>query len=175
MTFIANRIQYLGFGEIANNKVRLAVLFCTYGILATLIYLSAGLGKLNPSFAFDFRTAGLVIGFFFLPSLIEELFWRWILIKPDVLGSFGYKSIRQIIFSSIVFTIAHPIAALLFVPHAKEVFLQPAFLLVVFLLGLTCGSSYVLTKSIWPAIVIHWLTVLVWKFLLGGPFVMLGR
>lgn len=175
MTFLANRIQHLGFGEIAKHQVRLATIFAVYGLIASVIYFLAGLGKFELSFAIDTRTAGLIVGFFFLPSLFEELIWRWILITPDVLGSFGHRSIRQIIFSSIMFTIAHPIAALLFVPHAKEVFLQPAFLIIVFLLGLTCGSSYVLTKSIWPAVVIHWLTVLAWKFLLGGLFVMLGR
>ncbi len=175
MIFFSRRIPYLALGNTFKKKKEVSLLFFAYGIIAISIYLLAGLGEYNPQFKLNSRNFGLIAGFFVLPSLIEELVWRWVLISPTVLGSISGKSIKQILISSIIFTAAHPIAAILFVPHARDIFFQPAFLLIVFLLGMTCGTSYVLTKSIWPSVIIHWLTVLAWKFLFGGPFVMLGR
>ena len=41
-------------------------------------------------------------------------------------------------------------------------------LLIVALLGITCSVSYVLSRSLWTPIIIHWLTVVVWVIFLGG-------
>lgn len=150
-------------------------MLAVYGVAATAIYLNAGLGRWSPQFTPIERTLALSLGFFVVPSLCEELLWRWLLIPPGVLGKASGKSLLAVVATSLVFTAAHPLAGVYIVPHARDVFTNPAFLLIVFLLGLTCGSMYVVSKSIWPPVLTHWITVLAWKFLFGGPFVLLGR
>ncbi|QDV74825.1 type II CAAX prenyl endopeptidase Rce1 family protein [Botrimarina mediterranea] len=171
----ATRLTALGFGETWRNRGTLAGLGIVYAVTATLIYLSAELGKWSPSFSPVGQSLALAVGFFFLPSLAEELFWRWLLIPPSCFDGKAGRTIGWVLATAAVFTAAHPVAGTFFVPHAREIFTNPAFLLIVYLLGVTCGASYVIARSIWPPVVVHWLTVLAWKFLLGGPFVLLGR
>lgn len=171
----ATRLASLGLGETWRNRGTLAGVLVVYAVSAVLIYLSAGLGGWSPSFSPVGKSLALVAGFFVLPSLVEELFWRWLLIPPSCFDGKSSKTIAWVLGTAAVFTAAHPVAGTFFVPHAREVFTNPAFLLIVFLLGVTCGTSYVITRSVWPPVIIHWLTVVAWKFLLGGPFVLLGR
>jgi predicted Abi (CAAX) family protease len=67
----------------------------------------------------------------------------------------------------------HPLNALTINTGAQEVFLNPSFLVVVFCLGLACSLSYIYSKSLWAPVVIHWLTVFIWVFFLGGRNLML--
>ena len=62
----------------------------------------------------------------------------------------------------------HPLNAVTVNRSAIPVFLDPAFLVIVAALGLTCGYSYVVSQSIWVPIFIHWATVVVWVLFLGG-------
>jgi predicted Abi (CAAX) family protease len=39
---------------------------------------------------------------------------------------------------------------------------DPRFLVQVTLLGLACSLAYLVSGSIWPPVLIHWLTVVVW-------------
>ena len=169
------RLPALGLGETRRRWRALLLFSAAYAAVGATIYLAAGLGEWSPSFSPVGRSLALCVGLFFLPSLVEELVWRWLLIPPTRLGTFDRKITGWVIGSTVIFTAAHPVAGLLFVPHVRELFCSPAFLAIVFLLGLTCGATYVVAKSIWPPVVIHWLTVLAWKLLLGGPFVLLGR
>ncbi|MEQ8847956.1 CPBP family glutamic-type intramembrane protease [Botrimarina sp.] len=172
---LKQRVPALGAGVVGLERWRLTALFAAYAVFATAVYLGTGLGRLEPTFSPVGRSAALVVGFFFLPSLVEELFWRWLLISPERLGRLEGRTWASIGFSTALFTAAHPLAAWLFVPHARPMFWRAEFLVIVFALGLVCGLSYVLSKSIWPAVLIHWATVVAWKFLFGGPFIMLGR
>lgn len=164
----------LGLGRSGAVLTQLAALVGGFSAVALPIYFLADLGSWSPSFTGRPTDFALLVGFFFLPSLPEELLWRWLLIPPSAFGS-TRRAALAIGLSSAVFTAAHPLAAAFFVPHAWSLFTHPAFLLIVFLLGVTCGTAYVASKSVWPPVVIHWLTVLAWKFLFGGPFVLLGR
>ena len=53
--------------------------------------------------------------------------------------------------------------------EAGALFTDPRFLFVAFGLGLTCTFVTLRARSLWPAIMIHWLTVVAWKGLFGGP------
>ena len=66
------------------------------------------------------------------------------------------------------FTAWHPLNAWLLNPGGRTFFYDPWFLAIVFLLGLTCGATYVASRSLWVPVVIHWATVLIWVFFLGG-------
>lgn len=164
----------LGLGRSRAALGRLIGIFLAYGSLALTIYLASGLGELKPTDQPLGQVLLLTVGFLFVPSLGEELLWRWLLIPPKASDS-PWRAAVAVLASTGVFVAAHPFAAWLFVPHAWETFTHPAFLAIVALLGIACGTSYVLSRSIWPPIAIHWVTILVWKFMLGGPFVLLGR
>ncbi|MCI5125432.1 MAG: CPBP family intramembrane metalloprotease, partial [Candidatus Electrothrix sp. AR5] len=42
------------------------------------------------------------------------------------------------------------------------------FLVIVFCLGIVCSLAYILSRSLWVPIIIHWLTVVIWVLFLGG-------
>lgn len=67
-----------------------------------------------------------------------------------------------------LFMLWHPAQVWLGLPMAQPAFLAPGFLIIAAALGLTCTLAWRMTGSVWPAVVIHWLTVVGWKALLGG-------
>jgi len=105
---------------------------------------------------------------FIFPSLLEEAFFRGILIPNAAAGRSKGRIAGYILLSTTAFVLWHPVNALTINPAAASLFLNPAFLLIVALLGLTCGISYVISRSLWTPIIIHWLTVVVWVLFLGG-------
>lgn len=62
-----------------------------------------------------------------------------------------------------LFVLWHPLQVWLGLPLAQSLFLDPVFLLITALLGGACAVSYHRTGSIWPAVLMHWVVVLVWK------------
>lgn len=105
---------------------------------------------------------------FVFPSLFEEALFRGILIPRDTLQHGGKRMILAIGWSTFLFVLWHPFNAMIFNHAAMPIFLDPAFLLTVAALGITCGYSYVVSKSLWVPVLIHWVTVVVWVFFLGG-------
>eukprot|EP00271_Cylindrocystis_brebissonii_P002305 TRINITY_DN1282_c0_g1_i3.p2 TRINITY_DN1282_c0_g1~~TRINITY_DN1282_c0_g1_i3.p2 ORF type:complete len:174 (-),score=26.64 TRINITY_DN1282_c0_g1_i3:549-1070(-) len=104
---------------------------------------------------------------FFVPSLLEEVFWRLLLIpSPREQPSRG-SVLFWALLSTLLFVLAHPLNAWLLRPPARPVFYHPGFLLICTCLGAACALAYLKTSSIWPAVVIHWLVVVVWLSL-GG-------
>jgi len=110
----------------------------------------------------------LLVTLFVFPSLLEEAFFRGILIPRETIT----RGARQIIFaitrSALLFVLWHPFNAFLFNNQAIKFFFNPAFLLIVAALGITCSYSYIISKSIWIPVLIHWLTVIIWVFFFGG-------
>ena len=103
---------------------------------------------------------------FFVPALAEELIFRGLL-----LSWFATISQRLGNWLSIgLFVLWHPLQALAFGPPWAAIFLQPSFLFATFILGIVLTHIRIVSQSLWPVILIHWLLVVVWKLLLGGPF-----
>jgi predicted Abi (CAAX) family protease len=102
------------------------------------------------------------------PSLLEELFFRGILIPRGALDGGVANAARAVAISTAAFVLWHPLNALAFNHSAIALFLDPWFLVIVCALGVTCGYAYVVSRSIWVPVLIHWATVLVWVFFLGG-------
>jgi predicted Abi (CAAX) family protease len=71
--------------------------------------------------------------------------------------------------STLIYVLWHPLEGFTFLPGARDLFARPDFLLVTALLGLACGLTRWRTGSIWPAVLLHWAVVVVWKTWLGGP------
>jgi predicted Abi (CAAX) family protease len=67
-----------------------------------------------------------------------------------------------------LFVLYHPLAGRLWYRRAERVFHDPRFLLQTALLGLATTALYQGSGSLWPAVLLHALAVLVWLERLGG-------
>jgi len=105
---------------------------------------------------------------FIFPSFLEESFFRGLLIPVETVKKGRSAVIQYTIFSSLIFTLWHPFNAFLFNPGAKALFYDPFFLIIVFILGVFCSLSYIFSRSLWPAVIIHWVVVVVWLGFLDG-------
>ncbi|OOZ42627.1 CPBP family glutamic-type intramembrane protease [Solemya elarraichensis gill symbiont] len=112
---------------------------------------------------------------FIFPAFLEELLFRGVLIPRNIIDSGRAKTFRAIGFSTLAFVVWHPVNALLLNGSAIPLFLDPWFLVIVTALGITCGYSYAVSKSIWVSVIIHWVTVTVWGLLLGGRNLVLAQ
>ncbi len=140
--------------------------FPIFGLFALGIGFSSGLfdyGLLEGKIVFFLPFTLLVF-----PSFIEEVFFRGLLIPNDARLRGGRKILIYLLSSTSFFVLWHPIAALVINPAARTFFLNPCFLLIAALLGSACGISYVLSRSLWVPIIMHWLTVVAWVIFLGG-------
>lgn len=130
-------------------------LLALVGFAALALPLGLWGGLLEPTRA-PLAAPPLLLRAFFVPSLLEELLFR--VLPPP----------RWAPLALAAYVLAHPLNALLFVPGARGVFYNPAFLLLTLLLGAACSLLYRRTGSLWPPVVLHWLVVSTWLLLLGG-------
>ncbi len=100
-----------------------------------------------------------------VPALSEELVFRGVLIPGR--GE-GQHPVRLIAFGLLAFVAWHVIEATTILPNAS-LFLHPAFLCCAGLLGGACALMRYRTESLWPAVLLHGVTVFLWQALLGGP------
>jgi len=110
----------------------------------------------------------LLVTLLVFPVLPEEAFFRGVLIPRNTIERGRARAILVIAGSTLLFVAWHPFNALTINPSAPRLFLDPAFLSITAALGVTCSYSYVVSKSIWVPIAIHWVTVVVWVLFLGG-------
>ena len=96
---------------------------------------------------------------FFVPGISEEVIFRGWLPR-------GQRVVAAI--SLVAFVAWHPLQVLIGSPFAEPLFIDPRYLLLVAFLGLCCTLSRLRSGSIWPAVVIHWGVVVIWKALFGG-------
>ena len=107
---------------------------------------------------------GLAATVFVVPALGEELLFRGLVMPRDRPGA------AWIALSALLFVLWHPLQAVTIGPPWAAAFLDPWFLACTAILGVALARIYVATRSLWPCVVAHWLIVLGWKALLGGPF-----
>lgn len=110
----------------------------------------------------------LTVTLFVFPSLVEEAVFRGLLIPRDVAQRGFGRAAANVALSTLIFVAWHPLNALVFNHSAVSIFLNPWFLLIATVLGVTCGYAYVVSRSIWVPVIIHWATVFVWVIFLGG-------
>jgi predicted Abi (CAAX) family protease len=109
----------------------------------------------------------LPFSMFVFPAFLEEAFFRGVLIPRNILDKGRYHAGIVVIISSLAFTTWHPLNALTINPGAT-IFLDSWFLLIVFLLGVVCSLGYIVSRSLWVPVIMHWLVIMVWVFFLGG-------
>lgn len=102
------------------------------------------------------------------PAFVEELVFRVLLLPRNAAAVSRGRLVTLVVVSLTLYVASHPLNAILFRPQARVVFESPAYLALAALLGATCTVAYFVSRSIWPSVVIHWLTVVVWLFALGG-------
>jgi predicted Abi (CAAX) family protease len=145
-----------------------ALVYCAFLVCAAPIGLWSGL--LRPGVpqlsAVQLIGGGLLL--FVQPALFEEILFRGLLL-PRQADSMGRANLIIVAGAALVVYVAsHPINAMLFRPAALALFESPVYLLLAALLGATCTIAYLISRSIWPPVLIHWLTVVVWIWFLGG-------
>jgi predicted Abi (CAAX) family protease len=101
------------------------------------------------------------------PALFEETLFRVVLNPHPKEVSSGGARWGSALASLGGYVLVHPLVGLV-LPSVRPVFGSPAFLAITFLLGATCLAAYLRTGSIWPPVVIHWLTVILWLSLGGS-------
>ncbi|MGK7943718.1 MAG: CPBP family glutamic-type intramembrane protease, partial [Microcystaceae cyanobacterium] len=138
-----------------------AVVAIPIGILSKFLYFSGRSLKLS-------RFIPGFLSTFFLPALFEEL-----VIRVAWLPYPGEEVTWEIwngwaVLGVIIFMLYHPLNAVTFYKRGYPTFLKPNFLFLAGLLGAACTAAYAFTGSLWTITVMHWLTVVVWLFFLGG-------
>lgn len=166
----------IAFQRVPEFRVWLRCLALFAGYAAFVLAVGLSTGFLKPELmSGNWRAFVLVpVLIFFRPAAVEELFFRAILIphpREDV-------SRRRVwitaTLSLIVFIAMHPLNGYLVRHEAFAVFSSPLFLCFAGLLGIVCTLTYRISGSLWPPILIHWLTVVTWTVFLGGKRLLTG-
>jgi len=138
-------------------------LFALFAIAAAFISGLTGAAALDPAFPGLREPRPLIVlalVAFIVPALGEELMFRNLL-QPRTLS--GARGVVLSGLSLASFVAWHPVQLVAGLPTGQPLFLEPGFLAIAGLLGLVCTISVHRSGSIWPAVVMHWLTVIVWK------------
>lgn len=145
-----------------------ALIFLAAGVIIAPLGLAGGFLSWSPQTDLASLARIAMIAMVF-PALGEELAFRAALLPRS-----GPQSRRAAwaAVSLAAFVAWHPLAASLWLPAARPLFLDPAFLAAAFVLGAACTIAYLRTGSIWPSVIMHWTAVVAWKALLGGPEVL---
>lgn len=150
-----------------NDWVELGLLFLAYTAIALLLgfkwdFLQV---KILTSWQIAFR---VIITSLFMPAIVEELFFRVVLI-PHPLEQVSTTNLSIWLVTSLsLFVVSHPLNAMSFTPRGKDVFFKPIFLILACLLGVFCTILYCHSGSLWTAVFFHWIIVSFWLILLGG-------
>jgi predicted Abi (CAAX) family protease len=131
------------------------------GLLSGL--LRPGLSRFTPV---EMIGSGVLL--FVQPALVEEIVFRGLLLPREGRSLPRRRLIVVAGAALFVYVASHPINALLFRPQALGLFGSTPYLALATLLGLACTATYLISRSIWPSVVIHWLTVFTWIWMLGG-------
>jgi predicted Abi (CAAX) family protease len=147
------------------------------GIAVSYALIAFAIGSSTDLFRYEFIDSDLILllplTLFIFPSLLEESLFRGVLI-PNKTKEKGVQFTLWItLLSTVSFVVWHPLNALTINTAAQGFFLNPFFLAVVFFLGLACSLSYIISQSLWVPVILHWLTVLVWVYCLGGRNIVL--
>ena len=145
-----------------------AAILAVFALAAAGLATGTGFVRGDPVVAPWWQKAGIVAALLFKPALLEELFFRVLLLpRPGPAASRRQIALWAGV-SLAMFVAWHPINARLFRPAALPLFTDPVFLVLAGLLGTACTAAYLTSRSVWPGTLIHWLAVSVWVLCLGG-------
>jgi len=136
-----------------------------YAVLA--LALGLGTGILEPGWPSIGEALIRPIGLLLFPALIEEFVFRGILLPRSLIDASWQRQWGAIGLSTVVFVLHHPMNHIFIGFTDTSLFIDPGFLVIVAVLGVTCGFAYLRSGSLWVPIAIHWATVVVWNLFLG--------
>jgi len=139
-----------------------------YGAVALAIGLGTDL--LHLEFPSLFELLVLPALLLIYPCLIEESIFRGLLLPRSLMTATRLRQGLALTVSTALFVIMHPLNAWLVGLSDTSQFLEPPFLIIVTLLGYTCGYVYLRSGSLWAPIAVHWATVVAWNLFLGRDF-----
>lgn len=108
---------------------------------------------------------------FVFPSLIEELFWRGMLLPhPSSLASLTSPLVLRRAGAILLLHVAfHPVAGRTIWPRGRDIFMDPRFLLLAtIVLGGATASYLISGGSVWAAALTHGLPVALWRDFFQG-------
>ena len=145
-----------------------ALVYGVFLIVAAPIGLLAGLLKPGAPhlLASEMATSGALL--FLQPALVEEIVFRGVLLPRDADAVRRGRLAAIAAAALAVYVLAHPLNAWIFRPQVFGLFSSPVYLVLATLLGAACTAAYLISRSIWPPVAMHWLTVVVWLWFLGG-------
>ncbi|MEH2025533.1 MAG: CPBP family glutamic-type intramembrane protease [Nostoc sp.] len=110
----------------------------------------------------------LILRCFFLPAILEELFFRvFLLSNPSEITDWFQWALWAIV-SLLLFILYHLLNPKIFFKAGIPTFYNPAFLVLAAFLGIICTVAYTLTGSLFVIVLIHWVIVVVWLIVFGG-------
>ena len=113
------------------------------------------------------KISRIVVISFFAPALIEEIFFR-VLLLPQPTQNLRQLPITAVIINLLIFILYHPLNAITFFPSGRKIFFEETFLSLAGLLGFICIVAYWLSSSLWLPTILHWIVVITWLVGLGG-------
>jgi predicted Abi (CAAX) family protease len=123
------------------------------------------IGSLPRLFKSHFKS---IAHLFLMPAVFEEFLFRLILIPHPVETAIASNIYLWLAISLGLFIIYHPLNALTFYKPGNPTFMDWRFLTLTGLLGIVCSIAYLLTGSIWSAVLMHWVVVVAWLKVFGG-------
>ncbi len=144
-----------------------------YAAIALPVGLLTGFLKIRVLEMSTFSMVILPFSLLVMPSLLEELFFRALMLPHKTRKHTAQKKLFFSLFSIFAFIAWHPINAITINAAAYPIFTDPIFLILAALMACACTITYVKSGSIWIPVFIHWITVLIWVFFLGGRNVVL--
>lgn len=165
LSYLSENLLQGALNSPLNSPLKAFCFLPVYVFFALWIGFKSGLLYFNP-ISSDMRYF-LVITLFVMPSLLEEILFRGVMIPLNTYKKSKKHVFYYLIFSTLLYVAWHPFNALVN-PISAVFFMNPYFLTIVFLLGITCGISYIYSRSLWAPVIIHWITVVVWVIFLGG-------
>jgi predicted Abi (CAAX) family protease len=171
-SFLYNRLTDIKRGFVTLPKgsdiLFSAVAFFIYMVVALPIGFCSGFFTITVIKTNSWIMIALPVCLFFVPSLFEEIVFRGFLLPHKERKVSTIRLLFYAAFSIVVFIAWHPLNAMTINPSAYSVFTDPVFLCLATLMTIACTITYIKTGSLWIPVAIHWLTVLVWVFFLGG-------
>ena len=148
--------------------LRCLLVFLAYIVIAFVLGLATGTLRLEAYGEAPYRLVRFAAIAFLVPCLSEELLFRAALLPDPRQSTSARYRVGRAAVAVALFVLWHPLNGLFLKTEARQVFLDPGFLTLAALLGTCSSAMYLLTGSIWPSTLVHWVTVVVWKAFLGG-------
>jgi predicted Abi (CAAX) family protease len=144
------------------------VALALYGGLAFAYGRNSGFFEIKNGFGNPVGFVLHAVRLFFVPALVEEIIFRVVLLPHPKEGVPGWQWLLWAALSLVLFILWHWLLAQTIHRSARQVLTDSRFLFLVGGLGIVLTGVYWATGSLWLVVFMHWITVLVWIYALGG-------